>query len=68
MSEKSFIYVKQVKSPIGCPPYQRATLKGLGLRKRHHIRKLENTPAVRGMIRKVIHLVNFGETEEQLKG
>lgn len=36
---------------------QRATLLGLGLKKRHQVRKLEDTPSVRGMLKKVEHLV-----------
>jgi large subunit ribosomal protein L30 len=49
--------VTQTGSPIGRTPDQEATLKGLGLNKRHRTRTLEDTPAVRGMIRKVQHLV-----------
>ena len=51
------IVVKQIGSPIRRPAVQRETLKGLGLNKRHRTRVLEDTPAVRGMIRKVSHLV-----------
>jgi large subunit ribosomal protein L30 len=49
--------VVQTGSPIGRRPDQRATLKGLGLNKLHRRRVLEDTPAVRGMINKVNHLV-----------
>ena len=45
------------KSKIGCPPKQRASLVGLGLRGIGSERTLENTPSVRGMIKSVIHLV-----------
>ena len=51
------IKVKQVGSPIRRPADQLATLKGLGLNKMHRVRELEDTPAVRAMIRKVSHLV-----------
>ena len=51
------IVVKQIGSPIRRPADQRATLIGLGLNKMHKTRELEDTPAVRGMIRKVSHLV-----------
>ena len=51
------IRVTQVKSAIGYDRRQRATLRGLGLRRLHHTVTLEDTPAVRGMIRKVLHLV-----------
>jgi len=51
------VKVKQVKSAIGYDRRQRATLRGLGLRKLHQVVELEDTPAVRGMINKVVHLV-----------
>ena len=51
------IKVTQIRSPIGRPADQRATLIGLGLNKMHRTRELEDTPAVRGMIDKVRHLV-----------
>ncbi len=55
------IKVKQVKSGIGFPRKQRETLKGLGLKKMHQTRILEDTPAIRGMIKKINHLVTFEE-------
>ena len=51
------VKVTQVGSPIGREAYQLATLKGLGLNKRHRSRVLEDTPAVRGMIARVHHLL-----------
>ena len=51
------IVVKQIGSPIRRPKDQLATLKGLGLNKMNRTRELEDTPSVRGMIRKVAHLV-----------
>jgi len=51
------VRVTQIRSPIGRPKDQRATLVGLGLNKMHRTRELEDTPAVRGMIAKVHHLV-----------
>jgi len=60
MSDKK-IRVRQVKSMIGYDRKQRATLKGLGLRRMNHQVEVEDTPAVRGMIRKVIHLVSVEE-------
>jgi large subunit ribosomal protein L30 len=51
------VTVVQIGSPIGRRDDQQATLKGLGLNKRHRRRTLEDTPAVRGMINKVKHLV-----------
>jgi large subunit ribosomal protein L30 len=49
--------VTQIGSPIGRQGYQRATLKGLGLNRLNRSRVLEDTPAVRGMIENVKHLV-----------
>ena len=49
--------VTQIGSPIRRRGDQRATLVGLGLNKMHRRATLEDTPAVRGMIRKVSHLV-----------
>ena len=54
---KTTVTVTQVGSPIGRPADQRATLVGLGLNKMRRSRVLEDTPAVRGMIAKVRHLV-----------
>ena len=48
------ITLKLIKSTIGCTEKQKATIKGLGLRKINHVRTLENTPAVRGMIKAMI--------------
>ncbi len=57
------VKVTQTGSPIGRPKDQRATLIGLGLNKMHKTRRLEDTPAVRGMITKVHHLVRVEESE-----
>lgn len=51
------ITIRLKKGLIGTSEDQRATVKGLGLRRRESLRTLENTPAVRGMIKKVLHLV-----------
>jgi large subunit ribosomal protein L30 len=50
-----------VKSEIGYDRRQRATLRGLGLRRLNQTVEIEDTPAIRGMIRKVIHLVAVEE-------
>ena len=55
------VKVTQVKSPIGRPADQRETLKGLGLNKMNRTRELEDTSAMRGMIKKVAHLVRVEE-------
>ncbi len=51
------IKVKQTGSPIRRTGDQRATLIGLGLNKMNRVRELQDTPEVRGMIRKVQHMV-----------
>ena len=61
MEDRKLLNVVQIGSPIGRKPDQRATLKGLGLNKMHRRRALEDTPAVRGMIDKVKHLVRILE-------
>ena len=61
MESTRTVTVEQTGSPIGRKPDQRATLKGLGLNKMHRRRALEDTPAVRGMIGKVKHLVRVLE-------
>lgn len=55
------VTIEQIGSPIRRPADQRATLVGLGLNKMHRRRVLEDTPAVRGMIAKVQHLVRIVE-------
>ncbi|MDX2101452.1 MAG: 50S ribosomal protein L30 [Alphaproteobacteria bacterium] len=58
---KKTVTVTQIHSPIGREEWARATLIGLGLNKMHRTRTLEDTPAVRGMIRRVQHLVRVEE-------
>ncbi|MCY3996487.1 MAG: 50S ribosomal protein L30 [Rhodobacter sp.] len=60
MSSKTIV-VKQVGSPIRRPAKQRQTLIGLGLNRMHRIRELEDSPAVRGMVAKIPHLVRIVE-------
>jgi len=57
---KKTVRVTQTGSPIGRKPGQRETLIGLGLNKMNRSRELEDTPSVRGMIRKVAHLLKVG--------
>jgi large subunit ribosomal protein L30 len=52
------------KSPIKSPKRQRETVRGLGLRKLHQSRIVPDTPEVRGMIKKVDHLVENEEVAE----
>ncbi len=65
MSESSGkrIRLKQVKSEIGYDRRQRATLRGLGIRRLHKVVEVEDTPSVRGMINKIPHLVRVEDVE-----
>ena len=58
------IVVKQTGSPIRRPAEQRQTLIGLGLNKMHKTRELEDTPAVRGMVNKISHMVEIIEERD----
>jgi large subunit ribosomal protein L30 len=62
MAEKKTIKVRQTGSPIRRTKDQRATLAGLGLNKMGRVSTLEDTPAVRGMVAKVAHLVEIVES------
>lgn len=55
------IRVKQIKSRIGANKEQKSTLLSLGLRKISQVIEVEDTPSIRGMIRKVHHLVTVVE-------
>jgi large subunit ribosomal protein L30 len=57
MAQTRTIKVTQIGSPIGRKHDQRETLIGLGLNKLHRTRELPDTPAIRGMIDKVAHLL-----------
>jgi len=57
MAGKKMIKVQQVRSVIGYDRQQRATVRGLGLRRMHHVVEVEDTPSVRGMIFRVRHIV-----------
>ncbi len=61
MAAKKTLKVRQTGSPIRRPQDQRATLVGLGLNKMGKVRELEDTPSVRGMIKKVSHMVEIVE-------
>lgn len=58
---KKTLKVTQTGSPIGRPEKQRATLVGLGLNKMGKTVEVEDTPSIRGMIRKIPHLVKVEE-------
>lgn len=55
----SRITVRQTASPIRRAPKQKAILQGLGLGRIGRTRELEDSPAVRGMVRKISHLVEI---------
>jgi large subunit ribosomal protein L30 len=59
MAEQKKIKVKLVKSTAGCKKGHVATVRGLGLRRLHHVVELQDTPAVRGMIERVAYLVRL---------
>ncbi len=60
-NKESTLRIEQVKSPIGYPKNQREVLRGLGLRRIRHVVERQDTPAVRGMVRKIQHLVRIVE-------
>lgn len=64
----SKLKITYVKSMIGYPERQRATLRTLGLRRLHRSVVREDTPDVRGMIGKVAHLVKVETVEEAEQG
>ncbi len=55
------VMVRQVRSPIGFNKKQREVLRSLGLRRIRHVVERQDTPAVRGMIDKISHLVEVVE-------
>ena len=61
MPEQKKVRVTQIASGLGRKPGQIETLIGLGLNKIRATRELEDTPSVRGMIRKVAHLIQVEE-------
>ncbi|MEN6620326.1 MAG: 50S ribosomal protein L30 [Smithella sp.] len=58
------IKITMVKSEIGRPEAQRKILRGMGLKKLNNSVTLSDTPQIRGMIKKVIHLVSVEESKE----
>ena len=68
VEEKKYIIISQVRSGIGRDRSQKKTLIGLGLGKLNKMRKIEDTPAVRGMINKVKHLVDVCQVAGSVRG
>ncbi|HXH64440.1 MAG TPA: 50S ribosomal protein L30 [Mariprofundaceae bacterium] len=62
-SKKDTIRVRQIKSAIGYDKSQRATLRGLGIRRMNQVVEVQDTPSVRGMINKIPHLVRIESGE-----
>ena len=60
-NENKTVFVTLVRSPIGYTKDQKQTVLALGLRRMHQTIEHRDTPAVRGMIRKVEHLVQVEE-------
>jgi large subunit ribosomal protein L30 len=56
--------IKMVRSEIGRPEKQRKILRGMGLNKLNSCVTLVDTPQIRGMVQKVIHLVSMEESKE----
>ena len=61
MSDIKKLKITQTRSFIGCPGDQRATIKALGLRRIRHSVVHNDTPQIRGMVKKVIHLIRVEE-------
>lgn len=64
VKKKKYLKITLVRSTIGRSHYQREVVKGLGLRRLHHTVIREDTPAIRGMIAKIPHLLKVEEVEE----
>lgn len=60
-SRENVIRVTLVRSPIGYTKDQRATARALGLRRMHQTVEHKDTPTLRGMIQKIVHLVQVEE-------
>lgn len=61
MAEQATIKIQLVASPIGCPEKQRVIVRSLGLKKLHRVVERPDTPAFRGMVAKVPHLLKVVE-------
>lgn len=63
MDKKKYLKVTQIHSTAGRLPVHKACLKGLGLKRIRHTVRVENTPAVRGMISKAMFLLKVEEAQ-----
>lgn len=59
--KKTMLRITLVKSPIGFPEPQKRTVKALGLNRMHQTVEHEDSPAMRGMLKAVIHLLRIEE-------
>jgi len=59
--KNSTLKIKWIRSFIGCTRDMRQTIRGLGLRRMHQVVERQDTPAIRGMLLKVRHLVEVSE-------
>ncbi len=60
-SSTGTLKIRQIGSVIGCTDRQRATVRGLGLRRMHQVVERADTPEIRGMVNAVPHLVSIVE-------
>ena len=60
-AEGKMIKMTLVRSPIGYPKPQKATVRALGFHRLHQTVELEDTPVVRGMLAKIIHMIRIEE-------
>ena len=58
-SESKTVRLRQVRSGIGCTVEMRETLRALGLRRMHQVVERQDSPEMRGMVRKINHLVEI---------
>jgi len=63
MAKGTYLKVTQVRSLIGRPERQRATVRSLGLRRIGHTVYKQNRPEIRGMVKKVLHIVEVEEVK-----
>jgi large subunit ribosomal protein L30 len=63
-SQHAMVRVEYYRSSIGYSETQKRIVKGLGFRKLHGIREIKDTPELRGMVRKIPHLVRVLESAE----
>jgi large subunit ribosomal protein L30 len=59
------IRIRQIRSTIGCPEKQRKVVRGLGFKRLQQVVERPDTPAIRGMVFKVKHLVEVLEQEDE---